>query len=73
MKWIILIGIIILSGCSSSTYYDDPIGIVEHNNSLQEAFNECSYQCSQKYQWSINKRATPVVKECTEKECMCIC
>ena len=72
MKWIVLglIGIVILSGCTNINYY--PTGIIEHDDSLQEALSECRSLCEKEYPYKISK-ITPKVDECTEKECQCLC
>jgi len=82
-KWLILglIAVVLVAGCTQQ-YIPRSGGIVEHNNSLSEALSKCKVICDCMYCQTCSfsdERCKhfgdpiPLVKECTEKECMCIC
>ncbi len=67
-KAIILIGLcmlVLISGCSTQYYISK--GIVEHTDNLEEARSKCNDVCDTTY------RATPMLNQCTEKQCECMC
>jgi len=68
---LILILVLLISGCCKENQYFLDGGVVEHDNNLKIAYMKCSELCDNK--WLHRGKPTPMIKECTEKQCFCIC
>ena len=77
---LILVSVVLVSGCVSSRHTTYNAGVVRHNNSLEEANNKCVELCQifttelkSKGELTKTARPEPHLNQCTETECECLC
>jgi len=70
----VIMGLMLISGCTSPPV-PNTLGMVEHNNSLTEAYEKCNLLVEKwcyENRWECRKcDKIPSITDCTESECIC--
>lgn len=69
-----MLGLLVLTACSSRSQYFVTAGIVDHPNDLSAALSSCADACQNLVQErGRGERPTPRLSQCTATQCQCEC
>jgi len=68
--YLVLVCVVLVSGCIEQSDIWN-IGVVEHNNSMIEAHENCFYLCKMECVKSCNQCFNIEISNCTDNECLC--
>lgn len=70
---VILCLLISLTGCTNQYFLDG--GVVDHPNDLEIAYDKCDFVCVERLERNgvRTSKRTPMIEECTERQCFCKC